>query len=116
MIINIYSLLRYDGRGHLYNLNEYEAKPGGGLAADDLERHEEELCEEERWRSLYHDDSEDVIKEEEEQKRSQEASGAQFNFNYDNDSGKDFLLVIVNIRIQWSLFIRVLALESIILF
>jgi len=81
---------RYDGRGHLYNLNEYEAKPGGGLAADDLERHEEELCEEERWRSLYHDDSEDVIKEEEEQKRSQEASGAQFNFNYDNDSGVVF--------------------------
>ena len=109
MIINIYSLLRYDGRGHLYNLNEYEAKPGGGLAADDLERHEEELCEEERWRSLYHDDSEDVIKEEEEQKRSQEASGAQFNFNYDNDSGNDFLLVLVNIRIQWSLLNWVLA-------
>ena len=40
---------RFDGRGHLYNLTEYEARPGlSGEVRDDLERHEEELCEEER--------------------------------------------------------------------
>ena len=76
---------RYDGRGHLYNLSEYEAKPASSLKADDLERHEEELCEEERWRSLYHDDSEDVLKQEEEAKRTGEAgvTGAQIGFSYD---------------------------------
>ena len=81
---------RYDGRGHLYNLSEYEAKPASSLRADDLERHEEELCEEElceeeRWRSLYHDDSEDVLKQEEEAKRAGEVgvAGAQIGFSYE---------------------------------
>ena len=81
---------RYDGRGHLYNLGEYEAKPASSLRADDLERHEEELCEEERWRSLYHDDSEDVLKQEEEAKRAGEA-GSQINFNYEShETGVEF--------------------------
>ena len=35
--------------GNLHNLTEFEAKAGGdGEVCDDLERHEEELCEEVR--------------------------------------------------------------------
>ena len=42
-------LVRFDGRGHLHNLTEYKAKAGGDCeVCDDLERHEEELCEEVR--------------------------------------------------------------------
>ena len=66
----------------MYNLSEYEAKPALASRVDDLERHEEELCEEERWRALHHDDSEDVIREEEEVKRSG-AGANQFQFNYE---------------------------------
>jgi len=73
---------RYDGRGHLYNLSQYESKAGTKDNLGDLEKHEEELCEEERWRSLHIDDSEALIKEEEEQKRSK--NFAQFQFNYDD--------------------------------
>eukprot|EP00092_Neocalanus_flemingeri_P020385 GFUD01022083.1.p1 GENE.GFUD01022083.1~~GFUD01022083.1.p1 ORF type:complete len:792 (+),score=254.36 GFUD01022083.1:41-2416(+) len=73
---------RYDGRGHLYNLSQYESKAGTTEKLGDLEKHEEELCDEERWRSLHRDDSEDIIKEEEEQKRAK--SFAQFQFNYDD--------------------------------
>ena len=73
----------------MYNLSEYEAKPGASHQIDDLERHEEELCEEERWRALYHDDSEDVVHKEEELKRSDAVSGgAEFQFNY-GDGGAD---------------------------
>ena len=78
---------RFDGRGHLYNLTEYEARPGVvGEVSDDLERHEEELCEEERWRSLYQDDLEEQSRREEEDKRA--TSQGQFQFNYEEtDSG-----------------------------
>ena len=79
---------RYDGRGHLHNLAEYESRPGARLEDDDLERHEEELCEEERWRALHHDDSEDAARAEEEAKRAGEAgAGAQFQYNY-GESGE----------------------------
>ena len=78
---------RFDGRGHLYNLTEYEARPGlSGEVRDDLERHEEELCEEERWRSLYQDDLEEESRKEEEDKRAH--SQGQFQFNYEEtDNG-----------------------------
>jgi len=75
---------RYDGRGHLYNISQYEAKIGTTEALGELEKHEEELCEEERWRSLLNDDTEEKIKEEEESKRARNA--AQFQFNYDDTS------------------------------
>ena len=82
----IFFLVRFDGRGHLHNLTEYEAKAGGeaGLC-DDLERHEEELCEEERWRSLYQDDMEENTRQEEETKRAQ--TGGQFHFSYEETEG-----------------------------
>ena len=83
-------LSRFDGRGHLHNLTEYEAKAGAeGGVSDDLERHEEELCEEERWRSLYQDDMEENTRQEEETKRAQ--TGGQFQFNYEeSESGTVF--------------------------
>ena len=69
---------------------EYEAKAGGdGGVHDDLERHEEELCEEERWRSLYQDDMEENARQEEETKRAQ--TGGQFHFSYEEtESGTVF--------------------------
>ena len=73
---------RYDGRGHLYKLGQYESKSGDTEILGDLEKHEEELCEEERWRSLLKDDSEEMIKEEEDQKRAKNT--AQFQFSYDD--------------------------------
>jgi len=75
---------RYDGRGHLYSLSQYESKAGASEVLGELEKHEEELCEEERWRSLHTDDMEEKIKEEEEIKRSK--NGAQFQFNYDEST------------------------------
>ena len=84
---------RYDGRGHLHSLSQYEAKKGADVQdLDDLEKHEEDLCEEERWRSLHHDDSEDRIRREEEDKRCEGAGGAQFGYNYDqvDQSGVEF--------------------------
>jgi len=77
---------RYDGRGHLYNLSQYESKPGSSEHLGELEKHEEELCEEERWRSLLNDDVEEKMKEEEEIKRSQ--NKAQFQFSYDDFSSE----------------------------
>jgi len=75
---------RYDGRGHLYSLGQYESKPGASDEFGELEKHEEELCEEERWRSLHSDDVEEKIKEEEELKRL--SNSAQFQFNYEDST------------------------------
>ena len=86
-------ICRYDGRGHLYNLSEYESKPGVSYQVDDLERHEEELCEEERWRSLYHDDTDDIVKEEEEVKRAQVTAGAEIGFSYTDNSDAGVVFV-----------------------
>lgn len=79
---------RYDGRGALHNIEMYEPQPGRGHRLDpteglsDVEKVEEQLCEEERWRSLNNDDSEDVVKEEEEAKR-RKTGFSQVGFSYD---------------------------------
>ena len=78
---------RYDGRGHLYNLAQYEA--GCGKAEEslgDLERHEEELCEEERWRSLQQQ-QESEEEESVEDSRPEQRGGAEFHFSYDVGGG-----------------------------
>jgi len=70
----------------LYNLTQYESKSGATEILGDLEKHEEDLCEEERWRSLHNDDVDEKIKEEEEHKRAKNT--AQFQFNYDETSSE----------------------------
>lgn len=78
---------RYDVRGYLHDLKQYEPKPGG--YPEDLDSEEEKLCEEERYRSLRTDVSEEQLYQEEELKRLRAAiasDGAyhEIGFSYDN--------------------------------
>lgn len=57
---------RYDGRGALYDLKQCEAQPGGhdanrwvGLSG--AERRVEQLCDEERYRALHHNEEEEAL-------------------------------------------------------
>lgn len=57
---------RYDGRGALYDLKQYEAVPGGHdanrwVGLSDAERHVEQLCDEERYRALHHNEEEEAL-------------------------------------------------------
>jgi len=71
---------RYDGRGHLPQLAPFEAGASRASGDDELEKHEEALVDEERWRSLHEDDSELDAAAEETEKRSQ--GSAQIGLNY----------------------------------
>jgi len=79
---------RYDGRGHLHRLDPPvgEAEGGGFDELDMLERHEEELAEEERWRALENEEQELQEKKEEEEKRADGTRG-EFSFNYSQEEG-----------------------------
>lgn len=50
---------RYDVRGYLHDLKQYEPTPGLQFEEPDLE--EEKLCDEERYRSLQSDMSEEQL-------------------------------------------------------
>jgi hypothetical protein len=57
---------RYDGRGALYDLKQYEAQPGGHdsnrwVGLSDAERRVEQLCDEERYRALQHNEEEEAL-------------------------------------------------------
>ncbi|KAJ4445452.1 hypothetical protein ANN_07258 [Periplaneta americana] len=87
---------RYDGRGALYDLKQYEAQPGGHdanrwVGLSDAERRVEQLCDEERYRALHHNEEEEALYQEEELKRLHKALGSksygEVAFNYDDDSG-----------------------------
>jgi hypothetical protein len=57
---------RYDGRGALYDLKQYEALPGGHdanrwVGLSDAERRVEQLCDEERYRALHHNEEEEAL-------------------------------------------------------
>ncbi|XP_076675955.1 suppressor of white-apricot isoform X2 [Andrena cerasifolii] len=90
---------RYDGRGALGDLRIYEPPPGGFdqrtiLTEDELKV--EQLCDEERYRSLYNNDMEDSIYQEEEMKRLHQALDSENSentyshvaYNY-NEEGND---------------------------
>ncbi|KDR07998.1 hypothetical protein L798_02448, partial [Zootermopsis nevadensis] len=87
---------RYDGRGALYDLKQYEAQPGGHdanrwVGLSDAERRAEQLCDEERYRSLHHNEEEEALYQEEELKRLHKALGSksygEVAFNYEEDPG-----------------------------
>uniref|UniRef100_A0A4Y0BPN9 SURP motif domain-containing protein n=1 Tax=Anopheles funestus TaxID=62324 RepID=A0A4Y0BPN9_ANOFN len=77
---------RYDARGALHDLSPYEPPPGGyqdrllGLTA--AEQKAEQLCEEERYYSLYNNEVEEEMYQEEARKRETQL-GNQVPFNYD---------------------------------
>ncbi|XP_041766180.1 protein suppressor of white apricot [Anopheles merus] len=77
---------RYDARGALHDLSPYEPPPGGyqnrleGLTA--AEQKAEQLCEEERYYSLYNNEVEEEMYQEEARKR-ETMLGNQVPFNYD---------------------------------
>uniref|UniRef100_A0A182VXK7 Inositol oxygenase n=1 Tax=Anopheles minimus TaxID=112268 RepID=A0A182VXK7_9DIPT len=77
---------RYDARGALHDLSPYEPPPGGyqdrleGLTA--AEQKAEQLCEEERYYSLYNNEVEEEMYQEEVRKR-ETLLGNQVPFNYD---------------------------------
>ncbi|XP_062560834.1 protein suppressor of white apricot [Armigeres subalbatus] len=77
---------RYDARGALHDLSQHEPPLGGyGNRFDCLppaEQRAEQLCEEERYYSLYANEVEEEIQQEEKAKREAEA-GAEIPFDYD---------------------------------
>ncbi|KAK3927052.1 Protein suppressor of white apricot [Frankliniella fusca] len=87
---------RYDVRGTVYDLRPLE--PLGGGASDalwstlsDAERKVEQLCDEERYRALYHNEAEEALYQEEELKRLHKAldpqnSYGQVAYSYDEDN------------------------------
>ncbi|XP_012266372.2 splicing factor, suppressor of white-apricot homolog isoform X2 [Athalia rosae] len=85
---------RYDGRGALGDLRVHEPPPGGfdlrQVLTED-ERKVEQMCDEERYRSLYNNDAEETMYHEEEMKRLHQALGSenpygQVAYNYNEDS------------------------------
>ncbi|GLH11240.1 Protein suppressor of white apricot [Gryllus bimaculatus] len=88
---------RYDGRGALYDLKQCEPLPGGHdenwwVGLSEAERHVEQLCDEERYRALNHNEEEEALYQEEELKRLHQALGnnayGQVAFDYDEANGK----------------------------
>ncbi|KAE8743534.1 hypothetical protein FOCC_FOCC010859 [Frankliniella occidentalis] len=87
---------RYDVRGTVYDLRPLE--PLGGGASDalwstlsDAERKVEQLCDEERYRALYHNEAEEALYQEEELKRLHKAldpqnSYGQVAYSYDEET------------------------------
>nr|CAD7416286.1 unnamed protein product [Timema poppensis] len=86
---NALKIDRYDGRGALYDLQTFEAQADSSswLALSDSERHMEQLCDEERYRALSHNEEEEALYQEEELKRLHKALGknsyGQVAFSYD---------------------------------
>ncbi|XP_011262451.2 splicing factor, suppressor of white-apricot homolog isoform X2 [Camponotus floridanus] len=84
---------RYDGRGALADLRIHEPPPGGFDQRTILTEEElkvEQLCDEERYRSLYNNDAEESMYHEEEIKRlhqalDSESSYNQAGYNYNED-------------------------------
>ncbi|XP_015187028.1 PREDICTED: splicing factor, suppressor of white-apricot homolog isoform X2 [Polistes dominula] len=99
MADNTLKIDRYDGRGALGDLRIHEPPAGGFdqrtiLTEDELKV--EQLCDEERYRSLYNNDAEDSMYHEEEMKRLHQAldsenSYTQVAYNYNDDENNSKL-------------------------
>ncbi|KAK8774796.1 hypothetical protein V5799_010674 [Amblyomma americanum] len=88
-------LVRYDARGYLHSIEEYEPKPGAALeyaaSLSEEEKALEELCEEERFLALFRDLHEESMYQEEELKRLNVALNAdgtykETAFSYDSEN------------------------------
>lgn len=73
---------RYDGRGALYDLTSHESQPGSWDQLTPEELEVEELCDKERYISLYTNEVEELTYKEEHVKRQQQDYG-QFAYDYD---------------------------------
>ncbi|XP_014668430.1 PREDICTED: splicing factor, suppressor of white-apricot homolog isoform X2 [Priapulus caudatus] len=86
---------RYDGRGHVYDLNQYEADTASRhYQASEEEERIERLCDEERYMAMYKDLLEEKTYQEEEMKRLHEALQPDgvyhsIGFSYDNKNESD---------------------------
>jgi len=56
-------MCRYDGRGHLYDLSEFDSDSTQPTALSEEERHIEALCDEERYLELNSDILEKMLYE-----------------------------------------------------
>ncbi|XP_074097235.1 suppressor of white-apricot isoform X1 [Cotesia typhae] len=96
MADNTLKIDRYDGRGALADLRVHEPPSGGFDARTILTEDElkiEQLCDEERYRSLYNNDAEELMYHEEEIKRLHQALGSdntygQVAYNYDDQDNQ----------------------------
>ena len=64
LLIDLFYVSRYDGRGALGDLRIYEPPPGGIDHRTILTEDEykiEQACDEERYRSLYNNDAEETL-------------------------------------------------------
>ncbi|XP_064489112.1 splicing factor, suppressor of white-apricot homolog isoform X2 [Ornithodoros turicata] len=88
---------RYDARGYLHDLRQYEPKSGGAdylSALSNEERQLEELCEEERYLALFRDLQEEAIYKEEEIKRlnaalNPETAHKEIAFSYNSENSAE---------------------------
>ncbi|XP_076282766.1 suppressor of white-apricot isoform X2 [Lasioglossum baleicum] len=81
---NTLKIDRYDGRGALGDLRIYEPPPGGFDQRTILTEEElkvEQLCDEERYRSLYNNELEDSVYHEEEMKRLHQALDSETTYS-----------------------------------
>lgn len=74
---------RYDGRGALYDLASHESLPGSWEQLSHDEQKVEQMCDQERYRSLYINEVEELTYKEENAKRMQQDYG-QIAYDYDN--------------------------------
>lgn len=89
---------RYDVRGALYDLSKYEAISGQQeesfwINLSNEERRIEQLCDEERYRALTHNEDEEALYQEEELKRLHQALGSdktygQVSYSYEEENGE----------------------------
>ncbi|XP_075232655.1 uncharacterized protein LOC142331003 [Lycorma delicatula] len=89
---------RYDVRGALYDLTQYEAISGHQeelfwINLSNEERRIEQLCDEERYRALTHNEDEEALYQEEELKRLHQALGSdktygQVSYSYEEENGE----------------------------
>lgn len=76
---------RYDGRMLLHSMESFLPSSTSVSELEEYEKAEEELCEQERWRSLYKDDEDEAFREEEEKKRQ---NGGEIGFSYDDNGAE----------------------------
>lgn len=90
----MWGMFRYDVRATLNDLTQYEPPPGGYTNRLDYlsqsEQKAEQLCEEERYYSLYHNEQDEEMYQEEELKRLHQQRSSTFGqvgFNYEQVAG-----------------------------
>ncbi|XP_014240462.1 splicing factor, suppressor of white-apricot homolog isoform X2 [Cimex lectularius] len=84
---------RYDGRGALYDLSAHEPKADSKYELTEEEKTVEQICDQERYRSLYINEEEEIFYRSEiakrSQKKEQEYSEVAYNYDVPNYPGDE---------------------------